>query len=129
MKEKKDLIQKALEKNADIEQKKQLKQLELKKVQDKNEVLMQLKLNFKHITGMWPKTAKFESEEERMLSWQTTSVIKQKIYQPSKTLLKCAQGADSLQKKEEEYEQYLRKFRRRQNSAGKKRSVSPFRGS
>ncbi len=30
---------------------------------------------------------------------------------------------------EEEYEQYLRKFRRRQNSADRKKSMSPFRGS
>ena len=41
-----------------------------------DELIMRLKNNFKHIHGMWPKTAKFESEQERMESWQTTSVIK-----------------------------------------------------
>ena len=53
---------------------------------------MDLKEKFKHITGMWPKTAKFKNEAERFESWHTTAVINKKIYGPSKKLILCEEG-------------------------------------
>jgi len=76
LEERRQLILKALELNNDPEIRKQLKLIEKEQVTNKHDLIMELKNSFKHITGMWPKTAKFESENERMESWQTTSVIK-----------------------------------------------------
>ena len=41
---------------------KELKNIEKEKQLLKNEVLKHFKSNFKHIYGMWPKTANFENE-------------------------------------------------------------------
>ena len=41
---------------------------------------------------MWPKTAKFVTNEDRMQSWQTDLLIKRQIFTPSKRLLVCEQG-------------------------------------
>ena len=46
----------------DLERKKSLKSLEKEKNVMKSAMLDRLKHNFKHIHGMWPKTAKFENE-------------------------------------------------------------------
>lgn len=53
--------------------------------------------------GMWPKTAHFESELDRLESWQATSVIKQKIFNPSKRLILCQQGVEKLMKEQQKY--------------------------
>ena len=74
--------------------------------------MTELKSKFKYISGMWPKTAKFESEEQRLQSWQTDSVIKQKIYQPAKALLICDEGADKLEQEQQKYASFLQSFRR-----------------
>ena len=43
-----------------------MRQIRLKKQESKDEVMKQLKTTFQHITGMWPKTTKFEDEAERL---------------------------------------------------------------
>lgn len=80
----------------DIEMRKELRAVDKEKVALKEELLQKLKYSFKHITGMWPKTASFKSEEERLLSWQTTQVIKQKVFKPSKRLVICEAGVNDL---------------------------------
>lgn len=95
----------------DLEKKKSLKTLEKEKNTMKKDMIDRLKHNFKHIHGMWPKTAKFENEAQRMQSWQTTSVIKQKIFNPSKRLIICQQGCEELNQKKLEYDEFLKKFR------------------
>ena len=72
--------------------KNQLKSIAREKQELKAEVFAELKSDFKHITGMWPKTAKFDNETQRLESWQTTTVIKNKIYGPSKRLIICEEG-------------------------------------
>ena len=42
--------------------KNQLKSIAREKQELKAEVFAELKSDFKHITGMWPKTAKFDNE-------------------------------------------------------------------
>ena len=86
----------------------------------KDEVIQKLKYSFKHITGMWPKTATFKSEEERLKSWQTTQVIKQRIFKPSKRLVLCELGVEDLYKEKYKYEEFLKKFRPRKTSSVKK---------
>lgn len=110
--EKRGLIEKALEKNAtDLELRKQLKANDKEKTQIKDILINELKGNFKHIAGMWPKTANFKSEEQRMASWQTSSVIKQKIFRPAKQLLICDQGAEKLEEEKLKYDDFLSNFR------------------
>ena len=46
-----------------------------------------------------------------MQSWQTTSIIKQKIFNPSKRLIKCQKGCEELNQKKLEYDEFLMKFR------------------
>ena len=58
---------------------------------------MSLKHNFKHINGMWPVTAHFTDENHRMESWQTSLVIKRKIFDPQKRLIQRKKGADHMQ--------------------------------
>ena len=60
---------------------------------------------------MWPKTAKFENEAQRMDSWQTSLVVKKKIFKPSKRLVICKQGVDALFEEQNKYEEFLRNFR------------------
>ena len=48
---------------------------------------MYLKKKFKHIKGMNPKTARFQSEQEMMESWRTTFLIEQVVFNPQKTLI------------------------------------------
>ena len=71
----------------------------------------ELKSDFKHITGMWPKTAKFADETQRLESWQTTTVIKNKIYGPSKRLIICEEGVQHLSAEKAKYDEFLKKFR------------------
>ena len=71
-----EFIQRDADKFTIHEFKKHMKTIEKEKVDLKSDVLKQFKFDFKHITGMWPKTAKFESEAERLESWQATAVIK-----------------------------------------------------
>ena len=59
---------------------------------------MRIKHNFQHIMGMWPKTAHFTNEQDQMESWQTSLVIKRKIFEPSKRLIQCKMGADQMEK-------------------------------
>ena len=73
--------------------------------------MQNLKSTFKHITGMWPKTAKFKNEDDRLQSWQTTSVIKAKVYSPSKRLIICEQGVDVLEEEKKKYDDFLDHFR------------------
>ena len=56
-----------------------------------------MKDKFKHIYGMWPITAHFTDETHRMEAWQTSLVIKRKIFDPAKILIDCKKGADLLQ--------------------------------
>lgn len=92
LKEKLDQVHKDADKLTDIEYKKNLKSIERQKQTQKNDVIMHLKRNFKHINGMWPKTANFRDEEDRLQSWQTSLVIKKKIFKPSKRIVVCQQG-------------------------------------
>ena len=66
-----------------------MKELDKEKHDNKKELIQELKLNFKHIDGMWPKTANFENEKQMLKSWQTTSVINKRVYKPSKRLIVC----------------------------------------
>ena len=86
----------------------QLKSIEREKNDMKSGVFMELKTNFKHITGMWPKTAKFDNEAQRLDSWQTTAVIKSKIYGPSKRLIICEEAVQHLSAEKKKYDEYLK---------------------
>ena len=75
--EERELLEKAIDKIAEknaidkdlIELRRILKEnLKAKKL-IKEQLITELKVNFKHITGMWPKNANFESEEDRMAHW------------------------------------------------------------
>ena len=57
---------------------------------------MDLKHSYKHINGMWPKTAHFSSEAQRLESWQTSLVIKRQIFDPAKRLARCELGIQKL---------------------------------
>ena len=94
-----------------IELRRKLKDNQKEKKKTKNQLINELKGNFKHITGMWPNNADFKSEEERMAHWQTKSVIKQKIFKPAKTLLICDQGAEKLEEEKLKYDDFLSYFR------------------
>lgn len=78
-----------LDKLADIEIRKQLKAIQNEMTSIEIDLLQKLKVSFKHITGMWPKTANFDTEAQRLESWQTTVVIKNKVFNPSKRLVIC----------------------------------------
>jgi hypothetical protein len=78
-----------LDKVVEIELSKQLKGLEKEMSSIEIDLLQKLKVSFKHITGMWPKTANFDTEAQRLESWQTTAVIKNKVFNPSKRLVIC----------------------------------------
>jgi len=76
---------------------------------------MQLKNDFKHIHGMWPKTARFANHAQCMESVRTSFVIKKKIFTPSKRLILCQQGIQSLNIEHKKYEAFLEKFRSKSN--------------
>lgn len=95
----------------EIQMRNQLKSIAREKQELEAEVFMELKRNFKHITGMWPKTAKFETEAQRLDSWQTTAVIKQKIYGPSRRLIICEEGVQRLSAEKAKYDEFLKHFR------------------
>ena len=82
-------------------------------------MLQNLKTKFKHITGMWPKTCKFDSEADRLQSWQTTAVIKAKVYSPSKRLIICEKGVEVLEEEKKKYDDFLAHFRNPRKSADK----------
>ena len=91
-------IEKIAEKDHErVEVKKEkLRDLENRKKLQKKNVIQDLKHNFKHIDGMFIKTAKFKNDKERMESWQTDLVIQRKILRPSKRLIVCKQGVDNI---------------------------------
>ena len=62
-----------------------------------------------------------------MDSWQATSVIKQKVFNPSKRLVICEQGIEDLYKEKYKYDEFLKKFRSRLASKVK-RDVAEVRG-
>ena len=64
-----------------------LKRMKKDKMRLKQQVIMNMKDKFKHIYGMWPATAHFVDEHHRMEAWQTSLVIKRKIFDPSKCLI------------------------------------------
>ena len=49
---------------SDIEYRKIIRQIEHDKHKQKKDIYYEMKRNFKHIEGMWPKTAKFTSDEQ-----------------------------------------------------------------
>ena len=57
---------------------------------------MDLKHKFKHISGMRPQYAYFETEEERMTSEITSKVIEKRIYSPAKRLISAEKGIKEL---------------------------------
>ena len=112
LKEKEFQIKRDANKYTDLEYRKEIKNIDKQKKQ-KDAVISHLKHNFRHINGMWPKTANFTSEEDRMQSWQTSLVIKKKIFKPSKRIVVCQQGVQDLQKKHGKYDEFLKNFRRK----------------
>ena len=74
---------------------------------------MKLKQDFKHINGMWPKTAKFQNETQQMESWQTSLVIQRVILDPSMRLINCQRGADILQSEQQKQVNFLNRFRQK----------------
>jgi len=53
----------------EIEKRKNLKNIARQKQSKKDEVIQNLKYNFKHIQGMWPKAAKITLPEQRLHCW------------------------------------------------------------
>ena len=88
-----------------------IKKNKKEKTKKKDEVIQHLKIKFKHINGMWPKTANFENEDQRMESHQTSRVINKKILKPAKRLVVCQKGIDVLQKHHNKYDAFLKNFR------------------
>lgn len=88
-----------------------LKRMKKDKMRLKQQVIMNMKDKFKHIYGMWPATAHFIDEHHRMEAWQTSLVIKRKIFDPSKCLIQCKKGADLLQIEQQKQVDFLDKFK------------------
>ena len=107
----------------------QMVQLKREKKENKIELIQELKLNFKHIEGMWPKTANFENEKQMLKSWQTTSVINKKVYKPSKRLIVCQQGVNDLSAKMRQYDDFLDHFRDEKDRRKKSNDGISLRGS
>ena len=73
--------------------------------------IMDLKEKYKHISGMRPQFATFDSEEERMKSEITSKVIERRIYKPAKRLISAEKGIKDLAKWQESNENYLKTFK------------------
>ena len=111
--ERREKLLKGTEEMNDNDRQKNLKLITRDKQNQKKEMIRELKYQFQHIKGMWPKTAKFVTNEERMQSWQTDLLIKRQIFTPSKRLLVCEQGINEVLQKHLRYEAFLKKFRTR----------------
>ena len=82
----------------------------------KEELILHLKKKFRHIKGMNPKTARFESEQELMESWRTTLLIEQVVFNPQKKLIECEAGVGKLFAEQALFDRYLSAYR--QNKRG-----------
>jgi len=100
-----------------------LKKLEREEEKLQQKFFMGLKNDFKHINGMWPITAKFADECQRLESWQTSLVIKRKIVEPSKRLINCQKNADLLEKEQRKFSAFLKMFRKGVIKAKRKKEV------
>ena len=94
--ERREQLQSGVELMNEKDKRKNLKNIARDQSSQKREIIQELKYNFQHINGMWPKTAKFDNQQQRLQSWQTDLVIKRKIFKPSKRLIFCEQEVEKI---------------------------------